>query len=143
MRDVSSFYMRMVNLMKNNGYLFIRWGIGLLFLWGGLGKLIPGFLGGPGIAEFTNMLQGIGFGFLGEVAVVLAVVVAVVELLAGLMIIVNKKFVHLSYVLLAIILFVALVLVHIGSGAWMNIMIHVAIFLALAGFAIATNPKNK
>ena len=120
-----------------NGNAFIRWGLGLLFVWGGLSKLF-GILGGPGLSGFSGMLQSIGFEFLGGASIVLAVIIAVVELVGGLALIVNKKFVHASYVLLALVMLVALVLVHIGSGAWNQIMMHVALLLTLGGLAINT-----
>ena len=124
-------------LKLKNGDALIRLGLGLLFVWGGVSKLF-GILGGPGLVGFSGMLQSIGFEFLGGTTIILAIIIAVVELVGGLALIVNKKFVHASYVLLALVMLVALVLVHIGSGAWGQIMMHIAFMLTLGGLAINT-----
>lgn len=123
-----------------NGNLLIRIGMGLLFIWGGLEKFIEGFLGGVGLKNMAAFLSSNGLGFLGDTGnLVLGGVVAAVELIAGVALLANKRLFE-AYGVLSIIILVALVLVHIPSGNWMNIMIHLALVLTLAGLAL--NNKN-
>ncbi len=118
------------------GNLIIQIGFGLLFIWGGLEKFFEGFLGGVGLTYMANVLKSTGWGFLGDSGTfILAIVLASLELVAGVLLIINKKL-FLSYSFLAFIMLVALLTVHIPSGNWMNIMIHIALFLALSGLAV-------
>ena len=124
-----------------NGNVLIRIGMGLLFIWGGLEKFFIGFLGGVGLQKMAEGLQSIGFGFLGDTGnLILAALLAATELGAGILILANKRLFE-AYGSMAIVMLVALVLVHIPSGSWMNSMIHVALTLTLAG--LASNQKTK
>ncbi len=120
----------------NIGNLVIRIGFGLLFIWGGLEKFIEGFLGGVGLKNMAGFLQSSGLGFLGESGTyVLGALLAFLELAAGILLLANKKLFY-SYSFLAFIMLMALVLVHIPSGNWMMIMIHIALFTSLLGLGL-------
>ena len=120
----------------NIGNLVIRIGFGLLFIWGGLEKFIEGFLGGVGLKNMAGFLQSSGLGFLGESGTyVLGALLAFLELVAGILLFANKKLFY-SYMFLAFIMLMALVLVHIPSGNWMMIMIHIALFTSLLGLGL-------
>jgi|GEM_PF-1532876 len=120
----------------NIGNLIIRIGFGLLFIWGGLEKFIEGFLGGVGLDNMAAFLRSSGLDFLGETrSYIVGAILALLELAAGILLIANKKLFE-SYMFLAFIMFMALVLVHIPSGNWMNIMIHIALFTALLGLGL-------
>jgi putative oxidoreductase len=124
----------------NNGNLMIRIGFGLLFIWGGLEKFFEGFLGGVGLQNMANFLYGSGLSFFGESGTyALGAVLALLELAAGILLIVNMQKIY-AYFFLAFIMFMALVLVHIPSGNWMNIMIHIALTTSLLG--LGANEKN-
>ena len=115
--------------------LIIRLGIGLLFVWGGLENFFEGFLGGVGLQNMADFLNSKGFSFLGDNGTyVLGVLLALFELVAGILVLANKKLKY-AYAFLAFIMFVALVLVHFPSGNWMNIMIHITLFTTLLGLA--------
>lgn len=120
----------------NNGNLIIRVGIALLFIWGGLEKFIEGFLGGVGLQNMAGFLQSSGLSFLGDTgALVLAALLAALELIAGILVLANKQL-RYAYFTLAFFMAMALVLVHIPSGNWMNIMIHIALFTTLLGLGL-------
>ena len=124
-----------------NGNLLIRLGMGLLFVWGGLEKFFEGFLGGVGLQNMAGFLKSSGLAFLGDTGTyVLGFILALLELVAGAAILANIKLFE-SYAFLAFIMLMALVLVHIPSGNWMNIMIHIALLFTLAGLAL--NHKEK
>ena len=127
--------------MKNIGDLIIRIGFGLLFVWGGLEKFFEGFLGGVGLQNMADFLKASGLAFLGDSGTyMVGALLAALELIAGVLLLLNKQLFY-SYAFLAFIMIMALVLVHIPSGNWMNIMIHIALVTTLAG--IALNEKNK
>lgn len=118
------------------GNLIIRIGIGLLFVWGGLEKFIEGFLGGVGLDNMAMFLRDSGLGFLGEGgSYALGALLALLELAAGILVFANKQLFY-AYLFLAFTMLMALVLVHIPSGNWMMIMIHIALFTTLLGLAI-------
>lgn len=118
------------------GSIIIRIGIGLLFVWGGLEKFIEGFLGGVGLDNMAAFLKDNGLAFLGDSGVfVVGTLLAAVELAAGILVLINKQLMY-AYAVLAGIMLMALVLVHIPSGNWMNIMIHVALFTTMLGLAL-------
>ncbi|SHG00963.1 putative oxidoreductase [Flavobacterium segetis] len=118
------------------GNIIIRIGFGLLFVWGGLEKFIEGFLGGVGLNNMAAFLKSSGFAFLGDSGTfLLGAFVALIELVAGLLLFANKK-IFFAYALLTGIIVVALLSVHIPSGNWMNIMIHIALLTTLLGLAI-------
>lgn len=118
------------------GNLIIRIGFALLFIWGGLEKFIEGFLGGVGLQNMADFLKQSGLAFLGDTGTyVLGAVLALLELIAGVLVLINKQ-TFFAYAFLAFIMLMALVLVHIPSGNWMNIMIHIALFTTLAGLAL-------
>ncbi len=124
------------------GNLITQIGFGLLFIWGGLEKFFEGFLGGVGLNYMANVLKSTGWSFLGDSGTyALAIILATLELVAGILLIVNKKL-FLAYSFLAFIMLVALVTVHIPSGNWMNIMIHIALFLALLGLGLNNFKKG-
>ena len=113
--------------------LIIRLGIGLLFIWGGLEKFFEGFLGGIGLQNMADFLKSSGLAFLGDNGTyVLGVLLELFELVAGILVLANKKLQY-AYTFLAFIMFVALV--NIPSGNWMNIMIHITLFMTLLGLA--------
>lgn len=119
-----------------NGNLLIRIGFGLLFIWGGLEKFIEGFLGGVGIQNMANFFKGTAFAFLGDSGTyILAVVLATLELVAGVLLLANKKLFE-TYIFLAFTMFMALVLAQIKPGNWMMIMIHIALVFSLTGLAL-------
>ncbi|QTD36242.1 DoxX family membrane protein [Polaribacter batillariae] len=118
------------------GNLLIRIGFGLLFVWGGLEKFIEGFLGGVGLQNMADFLKSSGLAFLGDTGTyILGAILAALELAAGILLLINKRLFE-AYAFLAFIMLMALVLVHIPSGNWMNIMIHIALLFSLAGLAI-------
>ena len=106
------------------GLFFMRVTIGLLFLYGGVGKLF-GILGGPGIANFSGMVWGSTF---------LAYFVGIVELVAGIMLILGIMSRYAAIPLIAILL-VAIVHIHIPNDP--NIM-GTLIRLALIGSLLGT-----
>lgn len=126
--------------MKNLGNLVIRIGFGLLFIWGGLEKFIEGFLGGVGLDNMAAFLSSSGLSFLGDTGTyVLGAILAALELIAGVLVIINKQTLY-AYAFLSFIMLMALALVHIPSGNWMNIMIHIALTTTLAGLALKEQP---
>lgn len=126
----------------NIGNLIIRIGFGLLFVWGGLEKFFEGFLGGVGLKNMAAFLQSSGLAFLGDAGTyALGAVLAALELVAGVLLIINKRPFE-SYIFLAFIMFMALVLVHIPSGNWMNIMIHIALLTTLIGLGLNTRQDS-
>lgn len=125
----------------NFGNLIIRIAFGLLFIWGGLEKFFEGFLGGVGLQNMAGFLKSTGWSFLGDTGTfVLAVILSTLELVAGVLLIANKKLFY-SYSFLSFIMLVALLTVYIPSGNWMNIMIHIALFGSLLGLGL--NHFNK
>ncbi len=85
-------------------------------------------------------LSSSGLSFLGEAGTyIVGAILAGLELLAGILVIINKQLLY-AYAFLAFIMFMALVLVHIPSGNWMNIMIHIALMTTLAGLALNERP---
>lgn len=119
-----------------SGNLVIRIGMGLLFVWGGVEKFIEGFLGGVGLQNMADFLKSSGLAFLGDTGTyALGAILAALELAAGVLVLINKKTFY-AYALLSFIMVMALVLVHIPSGNWMNIMIHLALAATLAGLAM-------
>jgi putative oxidoreductase len=125
----------------NNGNLIIRIGMGLLFVWGGLEKFFEGFLGGVGLQNMANFLKSSGLAFLGDTGTyAIGAVLALLELIAGIAILANKKLFE-AYAFLAFIMLMTLILVHIPSGNWMNIMIHIALLFTLAGLALNNKVK--
>ena len=124
------------------GNLIIRIGIGLLFIWGGLEKFFEGFLGGVGLHHMADFFASSSLSFIGGTgSYILAIVLALLELVAGILVILNKKLFP-SYVFLAFTMLVALILVHIPSGSWMNSMIHIMLFTTLTGLAIENKPTK-
>lgn len=125
------------------GNLLIRVGFGLLFVWGGLEKFFEGFLGGVGLEKMALGLYKTGWSFLGDTGtLVLAFVLALVELLAGVSLIINRKLV-LSFATLASIMMVALLTVYLPQGNWMKGMIHLALITSLTGMAFNYYEKGK
>ena len=118
------------------GNIVIRIGFGLLFIWGGLEKFFEGFLGGVGLQNMADFLKSSGLAFLGDSGTyLLGALLALLELVAGVLVLANKQLFY-AYSFLAFIMLMALVLVHIPSGNWMNIMIHIALLTSLAGLAL-------
>ncbi len=125
------------------GNLIIRIGLGLLFVWGGLEKFLIGYLGGVGLEKMASSLQNIGFGFLGVKAnYVLAILLAATELIAGILILINKK-TTLAYFYAAFIMLVALVTVYFPTNNWMQSMIHIALFSTFLGLGLETLELKK
>lgn len=122
------------------GDIILRIGFGLLFIWGGLEKFFEGFLGGVGLEKTAGGLASLGFGFLGDSGTyVLAFFLAATELIAGILIVLNKKLAIAGFYS-AFIIFVALVTAYLGKS-WMQSMIHLAL---IAGYlAIGFNGYEK
>ncbi len=126
-----------------NGTTIIRFGYGILFIWGGLEKFFQGFLGGVGLHNMADFLKSTGWSFLGDSGTfALAVLLASMELLAGILLLANQKLMYVFF-LLSFIMLVALLTVHIPSGNWMNIMIHVTLFTSLLGLGLTQLAKEK
>jgi len=122
--------------MKNQGNTIIRIGFALLFIWGGLEKFFEGFLGGVGLQNMADFLASSGLGFLGDSGTyIVGAILAALELIAGILLLLSKKLFP-AYAFLAFIMLMALVLVHVPSGNWMNIMIHIALLTTLTGLAL-------
>ena len=118
------------------GNLIIRIGIGLLFVWGGLEKFFEGFLDGVGLETMAAFLKSSGLAFLGDSGtIVFATILASIELIAGILVLFNKQLFY-AFGVLSFIMLMALILVYIPSGGWMNIMIHIALIATLLGLAI-------
>jgi len=116
--------------------LIIRIGLGLLFVWGGLEKFLIGYFGGVGLDKMASSLQSIGFGFLGEEGnYILAILLAGTELIAGILILVNR-YTALACFYAAVIMFVALITVYFPSGNWMQSMIHIALLTTFFGLGL-------
>ena len=123
------------------GNLTMRIGIGLLFVWGGLEKFFEGFLGGVGLENMAAMLKGSGMAFLGDGGTyVVAVVLAFLELVAGILVLLNRQLFY-AYSFLAFIMLMALALVWVPKVEWMMIMIHIMLLTTLAGLAIDEREK--
>jgi len=127
-----------------NGNLIIRIGIGLIFIWGGLEKFIPGFLGGPGLEGATGFVGGL-FGVEGTLATILTVGLAITELVAGVLVVSGKKLFE-AYSVLTIILSVAVLMVWLPAGlkdmsgnnnvTWVTLITHIGLLFTLAGLAL-------
>lgn len=127
-----------------NGNLLIRIGIGLIFIWGGLEKFIPGFLGGPGLTGASGFVGSV-FGLEGTIATILTVVLAITELAAGVFVVVGKKLFE-AYAVLTLILLVAIVMVWLPAGfndmsgnnnvTWVTLITHIGLLITLAGLTI-------
>ena len=134
---------------KINGNLLIRIGIGFIFIWGGLEKFIPGFLGGPGLEGATGFIGGI-FGVSGVIATVMTIGLAITELVAGVLLILGKKLFE-TYAVLTLLLLVATVMVWLPAGfadmsgnnnvTWIIVITHIGLLLTLAGLTL--NAKNE
>lgn len=129
---------------KLNGNLIIRIGIALIFLWGGLEKFIPGFLGGPGLEGATGFVGGV-FGVSGIIATILTVGLALTEIAAGVLLIAGKKLFE-TYAVLTILLLVATVMVWLPAGfsdmsgannvTWIVVIMHIGLLFTVAGLAV-------
>ncbi len=123
--------------------LIIRIGFGLLFIWGGLEKFFEGFLGGVGLENMAHTLKNSGLGFLGDSGTyVVSFLLALLELVAGILVLANQQLKY-SYSFLAFTMLMALIMVHIPSGSWMNSMIHIALFTTLLGLALENFSDKK
>lgn len=110
--------------------LIMRIGVALVFLYGGLGKLF-GILGGPGLENFSGMVWG---------SMAIATIVAIVELVAGISVLLGFMS-RESNLLLAIIIAFATFMVHVPSGNVMNILVHVMLFTNLIGLVLLGSGK--
>lgn len=128
-----------------NGNTVVRIGIGLLFVWGGLEKFIPGFFGGVGLDAMSEFLKQSGLSFLGGGTYVVGALLAVAELVAGILILANKRLFE-AYLAVAFFMFMALILVWLpavfnsesilASSGWMNVIIHITLMLVPLGLAL-------
>ncbi len=128
----------------NLGNFIIRLGIGLIFIWGGLEKFIPGFLGGPGLEGATGFVGSV-FGITGSFATILTIGLAITELAAGILIVAGKKLFE-AYAVLTLILLIAIIMVWLPAGfkdmsgannvTWVTLITHLGLLLILAGLAI-------
>ena len=131
------------------GSLLIRIGIGLIFIWGGLEKFIPGFFGGPGLEGTTGFLKGIGLN-LGGATIVLTVLLALTELAGGVLVIAGKKLFE-AYAILAIVILIAIILVWMpgafsdfsanNNTTWVGFIVHLGLLFTLAGLALDHKKK--
>lgn len=120
----------------NLGNTVLRLGLGLLFVWGGLEKFFKGYFGGVGLEKMASSLQTIGFGFLGEKGnYFLAIFLAATELIAGILILINRKTALASFYA-AFIILVALVTVYFPTKNWMQSMMHIAIMTSYLALGI-------
>jgi putative oxidoreductase len=92
------------------GLLFLRLGLGVVFLAHGLQKTL-GLFGGPGIEGMSKMLAGLGF----SLATPFAWIVGLGEFLGGLCILLGI-FPRISASIIAIIMLVAIFKVHLKNG---------------------------
>ena len=126
------------------GDVLIRIGIGLIFIWGGLEKFIPGFFGGPGLDGATGFVGSV-FGVEGIIASILTIGLAIAELGAGLLVVFGKKLFQ-AYAVLTIIMLVAVVMVWLpagfkdmsgaNNGTWVTVITHVGLLIILAGLTL-------
>ena len=127
-----------------NGNVLIRIGIGLIFIWGGLEKFIPNFLGGPGLEGATGFVGSV-FGVEGTIAAILTVGLAITELAAGILVITGKRLFE-AYSVLTLILLVAVIMVWLPAGfkdmsgnnnvTWVTLITHIGLLLTLGGLAL-------
>lgn len=130
--------------MKDIGTLIIRIAIGTVFIWGGLEKFIPGFLGGPGLEGATGFVGGV-FGVSGILASILTIGLAITELAAGVLVVTGKRLFE-AYGTLAILLFVAIVMVWLPTGlkdmsgannvTWVTLITHIGLFGTILGLTL-------
>lgn len=127
-----------------NGNLLIRIGIGFIFIWGGLEKFIPGFLGGPGLTGATGFVGSV-FGVEGTIATILTIGLAITELAGGILLVAGKKLFQ-AYAVLTLILLVAIIMVWLPAGlkdmsgnnnvTWVTLVTHLGLLLTMAGLAL-------
>ncbi len=127
-----------------NGNVLIRIGIGIIFIWGGLEKFIPNFLGGPGLEGATNFVGSV-FGVTGIIATILTIGLAITELIAGILVVIGKKLFE-AYTVLTLILLVAIVMVWLPAGfkdmsgnnnvTWVTLITHLGLLFTLGGLAL-------
>jgi len=132
----------------SNGNVLIRIGIGLIFIWGGLEKFIPGFFGGPGLEGASGFVGGV-FGVEGTIATILTVGLAIAELGAGLLVVFGKKLFQ-AYAILTVIMLIAIIMVWGPAGfkdmsgannvTWVTLITHIGLLITLAGLTL--NHKN-
>ncbi|MCF7908291.1 MAG: DoxX family protein [Candidatus Omnitrophica bacterium] len=96
--------------MKSYATLPLRLALGAVFIFHGLQKAF-GLFGGPGIKGFSGMLAGLGFPF----SEIMAILVAYVELIAGILLVLGVL-TRISSLSLLIIMIVALLKVHLAKG---------------------------
>jgi len=130
--------------LLHHGNLLIRIGIGLIFIWGGIEKFIPGFLGGPGLTGATGFVGSV-FGLEGTIATIITVGLAITELVAGGLVVAGKKLFE-SYAVLTLILLVAIVMVWLPAGlkdmsgnnnvTWVTLITHIGLLVTLAGLTL-------
>jgi putative oxidoreductase len=91
----------------------------------------------------ADFLKSSGLSFLGDSGTyALGALLAFLELAAGILLLANKQLKY-AYGFLAFIMVMALVLVHIPSENWMNIMIHITLFTTLLGLALEQLSTSK
>ncbi len=127
-----------------NGNLLIRIGIGFIFIWGGLEKFIPGFLGGPGLTGATGFVGSV-FGIEGTIATILTIGLAITELAAGILVVAGKKLFQ-AYAVLTLILLVAIIMVWLPAGlkdmsgnnnvTWVTLITHIGLLVTMAGLTL-------
>ncbi len=129
------------NLTKEKKYaygnLIIRIGLAVLFIYAGLEKFFTGFLGsGSGLKSTSEFICEIGFASFGQnFCFAMAIIIATVELVSGILILINKNL-FLAYSSLAFLLFMIFVMVHIPGGNLVDILTYFCIFMTLLGLAI-------
>jgi uncharacterized membrane protein YphA (DoxX/SURF4 family) len=113
---------------KDTGFLLIRLGLAFLFIFGGTGKLM-------GLEGFSNMVWG---------SMALAFIVAIVELFAGIGLLLGVM-VRESGFALAIVMLFAIFIAHnpiTMEGQLMNALIRFALLTTLLGLAFTGSGKS-
>ncbi len=129
--------MNLINIQKNNdlGNFILRITIGLLFLYGGMSKIIGPAFYGPGIEGFSGMVWG---------SIAIAWIVALAELITGLFLLLGFMIRESSLVLTIIMIF-AIIMVHNPivdlSGQLMQFLIRLTIIGALLALFFAGTDK--
>lgn len=95
---------------KSWGLTILRIGLGLIMIPHGMQKLFGSF-GGPGLQNWAGMLGSMGF----QPPMFWAVVGALVEFLGGIFLVFGF-FTHITAILIAIQMLVAIVKVHLSKG---------------------------
>ncbi|HAC14656.1 MAG TPA: hypothetical protein DCE78_01745 [Bacteroidetes bacterium] len=115
---------------KDYAYLLLRIGVGLIFIMSGYGKL-------TGIEGVVGFFGSIGI----PMPSIMAWVVAIVELVGGIMVLVGFR-IQIPALLLAIVMLVAIITVKLGAENVFQSM-RLELMLLLASLVFATHGSGK